>query len=85
MTDIIDEFKEVTVLVVGDPMLDVYHDGYVERISPEAPVPVFVEFTRETRMGGAANVAANVRALGCNVKTHFPTVNWGEKIGRAHV
>ena len=79
MNDIIDEFKEVTVLVVGDPMLDVYHSGYVERISPEAPVPVFVEITRETRMGGAANVAANVRALGCNVKTHFPTVNWGEK------
>jgi D-beta-D-heptose 7-phosphate kinase/D-beta-D-heptose 1-phosphate adenosyltransferase len=52
------------VLVVGDIMLDHFVLGRVNRISPEAPVPV-VEFTRdEYRLGGAANVAQNVRALG---------------------
>lgn len=52
------------VLVVGDSMLDIYVDGAVERISPEAPVPVMRQLrTRETA-GGAANVAANVVGLG---------------------
>ncbi|EGI77546.1 D-glycero-beta-D-manno-heptose-7-phosphate kinase [Hylemonella gracilis] len=52
------------VLVVGDAMLDRYWHGAVDRISPEAPVPV-VRVTREdVRMGGAANAAANVVALG---------------------
>ncbi|MBU3738421.1 MAG: D-glycero-beta-D-manno-heptose-7-phosphate kinase [Rhodoferax sp.] len=55
------------VLVVGDVMLDRYWYGSVDRISPEAPVPV-VRITREEeRMGGAANVAANVVALGAQV------------------
>lgn len=54
------------VLVVGDSMLDRYWDGVVERISPEAPVPV-LRFTAERqRAGGAANVAANLAALGCH-------------------
>jgi D-beta-D-heptose 7-phosphate kinase/D-beta-D-heptose 1-phosphate adenosyltransferase len=53
-----------TVLVVGDLMLDHFLIGSVERISPEAPVPV-VRFAREDyRLGGAANVAANIQALG---------------------
>lgn len=52
------------ILVVGDLMLDKYVWGKVERISPEAPVPV-VEFRREeSRLGGAANVALNLKALG---------------------
>lgn len=52
------------LLVVGDVMLDHFVVGRVNRISPEAPVPV-VEFDHETfRLGGAANVAANIRALG---------------------
>lgn len=52
------------VVVVGDIMLDRFLFGRVDRISPEAPVPV-LRFERETRrLGGAANVAANVRALG---------------------
>lgn len=56
--------SRTTVLVVGDVMLDHFVLGRVNRISPEAPVPV-VEFTRdEYRLGGAANVAQNVRALG---------------------
>jgi rfaE bifunctional protein kinase chain/domain len=57
-------FARVRVLVVGDVMLDRFVWGRVERISPEAPVPV-VHFTREdARPGGAGNVASNVRALG---------------------
>jgi len=55
------------VLVVGDAMLDRYFFGDVERISPEAPVPV-VRVTRdEARLGGAANVALNVKSLGAHV------------------
>jgi rfaE bifunctional protein kinase chain/domain len=52
------------VLVVGDAMLDRYWFGTVERISPEAPVPVVHVQRDEERLGGAANVALNVRALG---------------------
>lgn len=53
------------ILVVGDSMLDRYWEGAVERISPEAPVPI-LRFDKEwQRPGGAANVAANLRALGC--------------------
>jgi D-glycero-beta-D-manno-heptose-7-phosphate kinase len=52
------------VLVVGDAMLDQYWFGDVERISPEAPVPVVRVQRREERLGGAANVARNVAAVG---------------------
>lgn len=52
------------VLVVGDIMLDRYWFGEVERISPEAPVPVVRVARREDRLGGAANVARNIVALG---------------------
>ncbi len=52
------------VLVVGDAMLDRYLFGDVERISPEAPVPVVRVRREEERLGGAANVALNVKALG---------------------
>jgi rfaE bifunctional protein kinase chain/domain len=52
------------VLVVGDAMLDRYWFGNVDRISPEAPVPVVRVTREEERLGGAANVALNVRKLG---------------------
>lgn len=52
------------VLVIGDAMLDRYWHGAVERISPEAPVPVVAVGASEDRLGGAANVARNVVALG---------------------
>ncbi len=52
------------ILVVGDVILDLYIRGEVERISPEAPVPVVVEQSRRFILGGAGNVAANVAALG---------------------
>ena len=55
------------VLVVGDAMLDRYWFGAVERISPEAPVPVVRVEREEERLGGAANVALNVRSLGSQV------------------
>lgn len=56
------------VLVVGDVMVDEYWTGTTERISPEAPVPVVRVQHMETRPGGAANVAANCKALGANVR-----------------
>jgi rfaE bifunctional protein kinase chain/domain len=59
--------RKVRVLVVGDVMLDRYWFGEVERISPEAPVPVVHVGKREDRLGGAANVARNAAALGAQV------------------
>ena len=60
----LENFKNVNILVIGDIMLDRFIWGNVERISPEAPVPV-VKVTRESYMaGGAANVAANIASLG---------------------
>ena len=54
------------IAVLGDPILDEYHFGRVERICPEAPVPVFIPESSEMRPGGAANVANQLRALGCH-------------------
>ena len=54
------------IAVVGDPILDEYHFGRVERICPEAPVPVFIRERSELRPGGAANVVNQLRALGCH-------------------
>lgn len=66
--EILANFKHRSVLVFGDLMVDEYIWGRVSRISPEAPVPV-VEVTHESlRVGGAANVAANLRALGAHVQ-----------------
>jgi len=58
------EIERARVLVVGDVMLDRYWFGSVERISPEAPVPVVRVGRSEERLGGAANVARNITALG---------------------
>jgi D-beta-D-heptose 7-phosphate kinase / D-beta-D-heptose 1-phosphate adenosyltransferase len=58
-------FSRLKVLVVGDIMLDRYIHGEVERISPEAPVPVIRHAQRFERAGGAANVAMNLAGLGC--------------------
>jgi D-glycero-beta-D-manno-heptose-7-phosphate kinase len=64
LPSLVDRFASRTVVIVGDVMLDHFLFGRVERISPEAPVPV-VRFARdEFRPGGAANVASNVAALG---------------------
>tara|TARA_B100000674_G_scaffold116894_1_gene88115 strand:- start:1929 stop:2927 length:999 start_codon:yes stop_codon:yes gene_type:complete len=57
-------FNDLTCLIIGDVMVDAYIWGKVNRISPEAPVPVFEARKRENRLGGAANVALNIQALG---------------------
>jgi D-glycero-beta-D-manno-heptose-7-phosphate kinase len=61
------KFSKIKVAVIGDVMLDTYWWGNVERISPEAPVPVVAVSKREKRIGGAGNVALNVQALGASV------------------
>jgi D-glycero-beta-D-manno-heptose-7-phosphate kinase len=61
-----DSFKDKNVLIIGDVMLDNYLWGKVERISPEAPVPIVSVQKKESRLGGAANVAINIRSLGAN-------------------
>jgi len=62
--ELIDKFASRRITVVGDVMLDRFMIGRVSRISPEAPVPVVVFDREEFRLGGAANVANNVRELG---------------------
>lgn len=57
-------FDRLRILIIGDVMVDSYLWGKVERISPEAPVPVVSLMKRESRPGGAANVALNVQAMG---------------------
>lgn len=64
LRSVIDQLKGCRVLVIGDLMLDEYMRGEVSRISPEAPVPVLEVRNHETRLGGAANAAANIQALG---------------------
>lgn len=61
------DFRHLHILVIGDLMLDKYWVGDTSRISPEAPVPVVKVTGTETRLGGAANAALNVNALGANV------------------
>jgi len=58
------KFNTCTVLVIGDVMIDSYLIGKVDRISPEAPVPVVALKQRDNMLGGAANVALNIRSLG---------------------
>ena len=59
-----DDFSKLTVLIVGDVMLDDYIMGDVSRISPEAPVPIVNITSRRACLGGAANVALNIKSLG---------------------
>ncbi len=61
---VFDAFQHQKVLIIGDVMVDAYLWGRVERISPEAPVPVVSVDKRANRLGGAANVALNVKAMG---------------------
>lgn len=61
-------FRKTRVLVIGDIMLDTYKYGIASRISPEAPVPIVLVSREENKAGGAANVAVNLKALGCYVE-----------------
>lgn len=64
MQSLFDQFNSLTILIIGDVMIDTYIWGNVDRISPEAPVPIVSITKKESRLGGAANVALNVQALG---------------------
>ncbi|MGH7658076.1 MAG: bifunctional heptose 7-phosphate kinase/heptose 1-phosphate adenyltransferase, partial [Gemmatimonadales bacterium] len=65
---LIEKMKSSRIVVVGDVMLDRYLLGDTERLSPEAPVPVVTVTERRTKLGGAANVAANVVAIGASCR-----------------
>ena len=64
MKEIFDNFKNNKVLIIGDIMLDTYLIGNVDRISPEAPVPVVDINEQIDKLGGASNVALNIKGLG---------------------
>src|ERR1043165_2858709 len=64
--EIFKQFNNLNVLIIGDVMIDSYLWGKVSRISPEAPVPIVSVNKKERRLGGAANVALNIQALGAN-------------------
>lgn len=66
ISKIFSEFSNLNALVIGDVMLDSYIWGIVNRVSPEAPVPIVEVKKRENRLGGAANVGLNLKALGAN-------------------
>lgn len=64
VNQIFDSFDNLRVLIIGDVMIDSYIFGKVERISPEAPIPVVNVKRKEIRLGGAGNVAMNIKSLG---------------------
>jgi rfaE bifunctional protein kinase chain/domain len=64
LKDLFRTFDQMKVLIIGDVMVDSYLWGKVERISPEAPVPIISVEKRDWRLGGAANVALNIQSLG---------------------
>jgi len=72
LVSIVRAMAGVRVAVLGDPMLDYFHFGHVDRLSPEAPIPVFIEDKKDLRDGGAGNVVANLVALGCTAISFFP-------------
>jgi len=66
ISSLFDKFNQFNILIIGDVMIDSYLWGKVERISPEAPVPIISRTKIENRLGGAANVALNIKSLGAN-------------------
>ncbi len=66
LKELFQSFNKMNVLIIGDVMLDSYVWGEVNRISPEAPVPIVSVVKKENRLGGAANVALNIKAMGAN-------------------
>jgi len=77
---LVETLKQARVLCMGDVMLDHYIHGEVERISPEAPVPVLHIQREERTLGGAGNVLRNLHALG--VETCFISVTGTDAAGR---
>lgn len=81
------DFSKCKILIIGDIILDKYYFGNVERISPEAPVPVICIKKEESRLGGAANVANNISSLGgqatlCGIIGHDLFGKEIERLGR---
>ncbi|HRZ42241.1 MAG TPA: bifunctional ADP-heptose synthase [Bacteroidales bacterium] len=64
LDNLFESFSKMRVLIIGDVMVDAYLWGTVDRISPEAPVPVVAVTRRNNRLGGAANVALNIKSMG---------------------
>jgi rfaE bifunctional protein kinase chain/domain len=64
--ELVEDFKNKRILVLGDVMIDAYLRGNVNRVSPEAPVPIVSLQKEEERLGGAANVAINLVAMGAS-------------------
>lgn len=75
------DFADVRVAVVGDLMLDVYTHGTVDRLSPEAPIPILKQRSTKSELGGAGNVVRNVVALGA--ECHVLGVIGDDEIGNA--
>lgn len=75
LASIFDQWESTTALIIGDSMIDAYFYGKSTRNSPEAPVPIINLSKKERRLGGAANVALNIKALGatpilCSIAGH---------------
>ena len=66
LVNLFKSFNNLNVMIIGDVMIDSYYYGDVNRISPEAPVPIVSVNKKDNRLGGAANVALNLKALGAN-------------------
>jgi rfaE bifunctional protein kinase chain/domain len=67
LANLIDSFSDLNILVIGDTMIDAYYIGTINRMSPEAPVPIVSFDKKDHRPGGAANVALNLKSMGANV------------------
>ena len=67
--------EQLNVILIGDSCLDEYHYGSVDRLSPEAPVPIFVSKRVETKRGMASNVEENLKALGVNATSYFGAIS----------
>lgn len=63
--------RQLKVILIGDSCIDEYHYGSVDRLSPEAPVPIFVSKRIETKRGMATNVEENLKNLGVHVQSYF--------------
>jgi D-glycero-beta-D-manno-heptose-7-phosphate kinase len=64
VNQIFEQFSQMRAIIIGDAMVDTYLWGKVERVSPEAPIPIVSITDRESRLGGAANVSLNIQSLG---------------------
>ncbi|MCO5235426.1 MAG: PfkB family carbohydrate kinase [Chitinophagaceae bacterium] len=80
LESLFESFKKIKVGIVGDVMLDTYMWGTVDRISPEAPVPIVTVGKKEQRIGGAGNVALNICSLGA--KAAVLTITGDDEDGR---